>query len=311
LDDYFYAPFPGHIYNYELTYSVKRNMQHSSSEFRTRLEQQLFAWNLPSELAEEIEALSTSVSFEKCAIIFSHGAASDLIFWLRSGFVKLYLPYADGNRTLIAVARPGEPLGMVANVDESGRNRQIFEAQALTKCSLGLFSREQMASLLRKLDHERLIQLIGHLNAAWSTLLERYAGFIGVPFRDRLETVFKELGARFGVDDKRGTLIILELGHETLAEMIGSSRPMVSKLLTDMVEEGFLARTEQHQFILLRQDERHSKLNPPIDARPAGKAVRASQSLARMAVRSSIPAIRERPRAALSAMNHSLSRHNA
>jgi CRP/FNR family transcriptional regulator len=286
-------------------------MQHSPSEFRTRLEQQLMAWNLPAELAAEIEVRSTSVSFEKGAIIFLHGAPTDLIFWLRNGFVKLYLPRADGKRTLIAIARPGEPLGMVANVDADGRNHQIFEAQALTNCSLSLFSREQMTNLLRKLDHERLIQLLGHLNATWSGLLERYAGFIGVSFRERLETVFKELGARFGVDDKRGTLIILELGHEALAEMIGSSRPMVSKLLVEMVEEGLLARTEQHRFILLPQDERQSKLASSLEARPFGKAVRGPKSPARMAVRSSIPASGDRPRVALSAMNHSFGRHNA
>jgi hypothetical protein len=34
--------------------------------------------------------------------------------------------------------------------------------------------------------------------------------------------------------------------------MIGSSRPMVSKLVGDMLREGLLARSEQrHQFILL------------------------------------------------------------
>jgi hypothetical protein len=93
--------------------------------------------------------------------------------------------------------------------------------------------------------------------------------------------------------------------------MIGSSRPMVSKLLVDMVEEGLLARTEQRQFILLRQDERQSKLESSLEVRPSGKAVRASKSPARMAVRSSIPARGDQSRVALSAMNHSFGRHNA
>ena len=167
-----------------------------------------------------------------------------------------------------------------------------------------------MTSLLRKLDQERLIQLLGHLNATWSAWLERYAGFIGVSFRERIETVFKELGTRFGVDDKRGTLIILELSQEDLAEMIGSSRPMVSKLLVDMVEEGLLARAEQHRFILLRQDERQSKLASSLEVRPSGKAFRASKSPARMAVHLSIPAGGDRSRVALSAMNHSSGSHN-
>src|SRR5205814_1356795 len=85
---------------------------------------------LASESAAEIENGSTSVTFGKGATIFSRGAPADLIFWLRKGFVKLYLPHANGGRTLIAFARPGEPLGIVADVDAKSRNHQIFEAQA-------------------------------------------------------------------------------------------------------------------------------------------------------------------------------------
>ena len=55
---------------------------------------------------------------------------------------------------------------------------------------------------------------------------------------------------RFGINDKRGTLVAPELSHEDLAEMIGSSRPMVSKLIGDMIKEGLLARGEKRQFIL-------------------------------------------------------------
>src|ERR1700694_2046686 len=153
-------------------------MQHSPSEFRTVLEDQLTAWNLPAELAAEIEERSTPVAFEKGAIVFLRGAPADLVFWLRKGFVKLYLPRANGDRTLIAVARPGDPLGTVANVAGDGCGHQIFEAQALTKCSLGLFSREHMTSLLRKLDRDRVIQLLGNLNTNWSALFARYVGLM-------------------------------------------------------------------------------------------------------------------------------------
>src|ERR1700694_116877 len=251
-------------------------MQHPLSEFRTVLEEQLTAWNLPAELAAEIEERSTLVAFEKGAVVFLRGAPANLVFWLRKGLVKLYLPRANGDRTLIAVARPGEPLGTVANVDADGCGHQIFEAQALTKCSLGLFSREHMTSLLRKLDRDAVIQLLGNLNTTWSALFEHYVGVIALPFRERLEMVFKDLGARFGVDDKRGTLIILELSQEDLAEMIGSSRPMVSKLISDMVKEGLLARGEQHQYVLLRPAKRQSKLASSSEVTRSNRAVSAS-----------------------------------
>jgi CRP-like cAMP-binding protein len=75
------------------------------SEFRAVLEERLTAWNLPAEIAVKIEERLTPVTFAKGAIVFLRGAPGDLVFWLRKGFVKLYLLHANGNRTLIAVAR--------------------------------------------------------------------------------------------------------------------------------------------------------------------------------------------------------------
>jgi hypothetical protein len=48
-------------------------MHHPVSEFRTLLEEKLTGWNLPAELAAEIEENSTPVTFEKGAIVFFTG----------------------------------------------------------------------------------------------------------------------------------------------------------------------------------------------------------------------------------------------
>jgi CRP-like cAMP-binding protein len=233
-------------------------MNHSHSEFRVRLEERLMGWGLPGGLASEIEEHSTPVTYERGAIIFLRGTPADLLFWLLKGFAKLYMPHENGYRTLVALTRPGDLLGFIDSVDSKGR-RQVFEAQALTKCSVGLFSRDHMVQLLRKLDHETMIRLFEHLNSAWSMMFERYVSFMGSSFRHRLEAVLTNLGTRFGINDKRGTLIVPELSHEDLAEMIGSSRPMVSKLIGDMTREGILTRGEKHHFIL-RNHARRSEV---------------------------------------------------
>jgi CRP/FNR family cyclic AMP-dependent transcriptional regulator len=224
-------------------------MQHQPSEFRGRLEEMLDSHGLCADLAAEIEDHLTPVTYEKGAVIFLRGSPTDLLFWLLKGFVKLYLPHSDGSRMLVDLARPGDFLAFV-NHEDSGGHRQILEAQALTKCSVGLFTREHLLQLLNKLDHQTAIGLLEQLNAAWSIMFERYITFIGSSFRVRLEMVLNRLGSRVGIEDKRGILLMPELGHEDLAEMIGSSRPMVSKLIGDMTREGLLTRGEKRHFIL-------------------------------------------------------------
>jgi CRP/FNR family cyclic AMP-dependent transcriptional regulator len=224
-------------------------MQDQPAEFHTRLQEMLDSHGLSADLASEIEDHLIPVTYEKGAVIFLRGSPADLLFWLLKGFVKLYLPRSDGSRILIDLARPGDFLAFVNEEGSKGR-RQLLEAQALTKCSVGLFTREHLMQLLSKLDHQTAIRLLEQLNTAWSKMFERHIIFLGSSFRVRLEMVLDRLGARFGIEDKRGTLLVPELGHEDLAEMIGSSRPMVSKLVGDMTDEGLLARGENRHFIL-------------------------------------------------------------
>jgi CRP/FNR family transcriptional regulator len=235
-------------------------MQSQRSEFRCRLEGMLESCGLPTEVAADIEDRLTPVTYGKGAVIFLRGAPCDLVFWLLKGFVKLYVPHPDGNRTLVDLARPGDFLGFVHDRDSKGP-RHLLEAHALTKCSVGWLPRDQIGPILSKLDRTATIHLLEQLNSAWSAMLERYVWFLGSPFRTRLEIVLDSLGTRFGIYDKRGTLVVLELSHEDLAEMIGSCRPTVSKLINDMIKEGLLARGQRRRLILSPK-ERTSSVAP-------------------------------------------------
>lgn len=234
-------------------------MDSNRSEFSARLMDTFASYGLSPDLAAEIETHLIPVTFEKGAIVFLRGSSADLLFWVLKGVVKLYLPHGNGNRTLVDLARPGDLLGFVNETDSKG-HRQVLEAQALTKCSIGLLSRENLAQFVRKVDHQTAVRLLEQFNTAWSSLFARYVTFLGFSFRQRLEQVLNSLGDRFGVNDKRGTLLVPELSHEDLAEMIGSSRPMVSKLIADMHSEGLLLRGEKRRFILRGQPEKPASL---------------------------------------------------
>jgi CRP-like cAMP-binding protein len=218
-------------------------------ESQQRLRVLLQPW-LPKELVDELIEHHTSVTYSKDSIIFLQGSPADLIFWVVSGMVKLYCPLSAGGRTLVKLAGPGDLLGHIDFLDTEGRRVQAFEAHALTKCSIAIVTREQLNRLLQKLDAQQLIRLVEGVNTHWSSTAQRFATFLGISFRERLEMTFGDLAAKFGVRDTRGTLLVPELSHVDLAEMIGSSRPMVSRLVNEMIEEGMLTRRGK-QYVLL------------------------------------------------------------
>jgi CRP/FNR family transcriptional regulator, cyclic AMP receptor protein len=207
-------------------------------------------WQLPVELIDEIAERHIPISFEKGALVFCEGNADGLIACILTGYVKVYCAVGDGNRTLLRIAGPGDIVGYPDFIDDKGRHARLFEAQAASKCVVALFSREHLASFLGNLPAAELVRIIQTLNTVWSQNLQLFVTLLTLSFTDRLRLVLSDLALRAGVRDAEGIILIPEFGHEDLAEMIGCSRPMVSRMLSEMTDLRLIARRGK-QFVLL------------------------------------------------------------
>jgi CRP/FNR family cyclic AMP-dependent transcriptional regulator len=209
---------------------------------RERLLQALEDAGLARDVSAAILARHTLVRYPKGAPIFTPGSPADVIFVVLGGMVKLYRAGRPHERVLITLAGPGDILGYGDFSDPRGGRSQLFEAVALTGTTIAIVTREHLIRVLCGLEPGTLIALGELVNSLWAAALHRCVRFLGMPLRARLEAVFEELAQRFGVPDARGVMLSLELGQLGLAEMIGGSRPMVSKLLIAMVRDGSIAR---------------------------------------------------------------------
>jgi CRP/FNR family transcriptional regulator, cyclic AMP receptor protein len=230
----------------------------------------LAARKIPTELAEQVSDHLHLIHYKKGDLVFGRGAPGDLLFWVLSGLVKVYFPRTDGTRSLMQIVGPGEFIGHDASVDQRGRRIQAFEAQALTNSAIGAITRAQVLQMLGCLDRAVLVEIIETLNEMRSTKKEWFSDFLGMSLRKRLETVLLDLAQKFGAREANAILLIPQLRHDDLAEMIGSSRPMVSRLIADMIEEGLIAKRGQ-QFVL----KSGLAAAPPFSA-PSTKEVRHS-----------------------------------
>ena len=231
---------------------MKTNSSRQHEEGFAILRTGLSRLNLPLDLVDELIERHIAVVFEKGAMAFCEGNTDGMIACILNGYVKVYCPVGDGNRTLVRLAGPGEIIGYSDYVDEKGRNARMFEVQVATKCTLALFSRDHVFRLLADLPQENLVSILAALNTFWSENLRFFTTLLNLPFWDRLTIVLSDLAKRAGVRDSQGIILIPEVFHEDLAEMIGCSRPMVSRLIAQMIETGLLARRAK-QYVLLNK----------------------------------------------------------
>ena len=252
---------------------MKTNLSSQHEEAFAILRSNLSRLNLPPELVDELIDRHIAVVFEKGAIAFCEGNVDGMLACILSGYVNVYCPVGDGNRTLVRMAGPGEVIGYPDYVDEKGRHARLFEAQVASKCTLALFSRDHLMRLMRDLSTDVLISILVSLNTFWSENLRFFATLLSLPSWDRLTIVMSDLAKRAGVRDSEGIILIPELGHEDLAEMSGCSRPMVTRLIAEMVESGLIARRGK-QYVLLKKWDFNA------DGRNSTKTVRRVETVA-------------------------------
>ncbi len=205
---------------------------------------------LPDATIAELVNDSIAVPYGKGLKPFIQGAPADVLMLVLNGVIKVYCSHGKSRRFLVQLAGPGDLIGYSDFVDARGKRGQIFEAEALTNCSVALIFRHRIAQLLQGFDNTALLALLEQSNTFWSWITYRYAALMSLSYRERLEVVISEIASRFGIRDARGVMLTLELGHEEWAELIGSSRPMASRLLADMVRARILSREGKHYIVL-------------------------------------------------------------
>ena len=215
-----------------------------------KLMARLVALGIPKQSASALLERHILLRYPKGAELFTKGSPADVIFAVMSGVVKVMSVRQGSDRVLVELAGTGDLVGYADFMDAHGERSQLFGAEALTNSCVALFTRHHVAQVLKGLEPEALIRIGSALNSMWAAVTYRYASFLGMSLRKRLEFVLSELAERFGVPDARGTLLLPELAQEELAEMIGSSRPMVSKLLTEMTTRGTLVRSGRRHILL-------------------------------------------------------------
>ncbi len=216
-----------------------------------QFEAQLLSWKVPPALVREILEYNSRLSYAPGAMIFREGAPADIVFWVVKGIVKETCPSLRGNRVLVRLAAAGDVIGGADRVNEKGQLVRRFEAQAVNKCVVAMVTRQRVRDLLTSLDSTTLLEVTERMNAAWSGWVNYYVSMLGMPYRERLELVLAEMGRKFGAPDDDGIAITFEPAHGDLAEMIGSSRPMVSRLIADLIAQGEIARRGR-LYILLK-----------------------------------------------------------
>jgi CRP/FNR family cyclic AMP-dependent transcriptional regulator len=177
----------------------------------------------------------TIIELKKQQTVFSQGDASDAVFYIQKGKVKVTVISKRGKEATIALLSPGSFLGeeCIAAI------QPLRMATAVTIVAATLL-RIERTEMMRVLHEEKLFSevFVSYLLSRNARIQEDLVDHLFNSSEKRLARALLLL-AQFGKEGVPET-IIPKLSQETLAEMIGTTRSRVSFFMNRFRKLGFI-----------------------------------------------------------------------
>ncbi len=183
-----------------------------------------------------------TIPYHKADAIYAQGGSCATLFFIREGTVKLTVVSVAGKQATIALLGAGDFAG-----EECLSTAQQFRtatATALTDCILLRIDKTSMIGVLRE-DSELSALFIAYLLARTSRIQADLVDQLFNSTEKRLARTLLLL-ANFGKEGAQETLVP-QISQETLAAMVGCTRPRVNFFLNRFRKLGFIEYSDRIQ----------------------------------------------------------------
>jgi CRP/FNR family cyclic AMP-dependent transcriptional regulator len=176
-------------------------------------------------------------AYPKHAIIISEGDATDAIYMIVSGKVKVYLSDESGKELILAIKGVGEYFGEMA-LDGEPRAASVM---TLEPSQLALIPSGDFRAFV--LEHaEVALRLFENLSRVARGINRKIRSVAMLDVYGRVARVLLELAVQ-----RDGKLVIPDkLTQRDIANRVGASREMINRILRDLTAGGYVTVNDGH-----------------------------------------------------------------
>ncbi|HKC44039.1 MAG TPA: Crp/Fnr family transcriptional regulator [Burkholderiales bacterium] len=189
---------------------------------------------------DELKALAANTAtrtYPKHAIIVNEGDPGGSLYVLLAGRVKFFLMGSNGREFVLGTAGPGEYFGEIA-LDGGPRSASVM---TLEPCRCSIVPREGLRAFVA--SHPTVaLTIMNNLSRRVRALTETVKNLALSDVYGRVAHLLSEAG-RDGHDE-------IALSQQAIADRVGASRQMVSRIITDLVAGGYVARRGRRIVVL-------------------------------------------------------------
>jgi CRP/FNR family transcriptional regulator, cyclic AMP receptor protein len=198
---------------------------------------------LTSAQAEAVAGSVVKRRFKRGEVIVDQGDKSNMLFIILTGRARVVTADKRGREVILATLQPGDYLGEMSLIDNEAHSATV---RAEIQTDLLCLGRAEFARCLPEnssMAYTIMKGLVQRLRAA-DRKIESLA------LMDVYGRVARAL-LEFATTDRDGNLSIRErISRQDIAKMVGASREMVSRVMKDLEERGFVETREDGSMLI-------------------------------------------------------------
>lgn len=198
-----------------------------------------------SELGEtELSAIAnmaTTRSLPANSVVVNEGDQTNSLYIITSGKVKIFLADENGKEVMLGIAGPGEYFGEMV-LDGGPRSASVM---TLEPSKFSIIQKTDLEKYLRT-QPEVALSIITHLIGRIRVLTDNVRNLALLDVYGRFRKLLLDLAV-----EEDGKMIIKEkLTQKDMANRVGSSREMISRILRELTVGGYIEINQKRISIL-------------------------------------------------------------
>ena len=187
------------------------------------------------ELAS-IAAVAKPRRYAKDDVVFHADEIGDIFCLIKEGQVKVTMISPEGKEIILSMLGPGDFFGEMALLDDEPRSATVIAMEPLELVTIW------RADFLQILQENFSIakKLLATLSRRLRTASNRIESLATMDVYGRLARFFLDLAREHGKVLDNGYVAVQRPTHQSIANMIGTSRETVSRLIHDLMRQNLL-----------------------------------------------------------------------
>jgi len=227
-------------------------VEYNCSECRVRADR-LFC-NMSIGAVEALDSVKFTGLYPKGSLLFVEGEEPRGIFILCSGRAKLTTSSTEGKTLIVKIAEPGEVLGASATI--LGKPYEV-SAETIEPSQLNFVKRDDFLKYLNT-HSEACLHTAQQLSEKYHSA-QREIRSLGLSqtTSEKLARLLLDWCNRGGEQTTKGIRLKVLLTHEEIAQMIGTTRETVTRLLSDFKKKKIIDVKGSSLFVISRTQLEH------------------------------------------------------